>query len=471
MQPLEKINAYVTLVCNQIRWKKAHHRVTEEMKNHILDQRDSYIKQGLDEETATEKAITETGDAVAIGLQFDKTHRPKPQWGLLAITALLLIIGFSIQQLIFADDSQGLPFNRRWPFTVIGIGVMFIACFTDFSIFGKYPKTIYFSVILFSMAALILSPQINGKSFYTQYLILLYPLSFASIVFASRNKGYRGMIQCGAAFVLQALLALNVPSVSGLFLFTVAAIILISAANHKNWFGIKRLNGYLLIYTPIILIGALILMNKNIWWNRVAVALNPSISPNDAGFLGSMTRELLRGANLYGLGYIPEQYQFLLDSNGLFIGDSNGLFLGNIFQTDLLLTALTVYGGWLALALALGVLLFFIGIIISLCLRQKSCLGLLISLSIVITFSMQAAVYILFNLGFQLISPISLPLISYANTATVINLGLIGFMLSVFRTGDIVEDGRQSPIHKNNQFLSWNDGSLTIHFNSWKRKG
>lgn len=71
-------------------------------------------------------------------------------------------------------------------------------------------------------------------------------------------------------------------------------------------------------------------------------------------------------------------------------------------------------------------------------------------------------IYVVFNLGFQLISPLSLPLISYGNTATVINLGLIGLMLSVFRTGDMVK-GEGGPC-KNNKLFSWNNGKLTIDF-------
>ncbi len=77
---------------------------------------------------------------------------------------------------------------------------------------------------------------------------------------------------------------------------------------------------------------------------------------------------------------------------------------------------------------------------------------------------MQVFTYVVYNLGFFFITPISLPLISYGNTAMIINLVLIGFMLSVFRTGDVVRDKKYPDILKNNNFISWSDGKLTFNF-------
>ena len=64
------------------------------------------------------------------------------------------------------------------------------------------------------------------------------------------------------------------------------------------------------------------------------------------------------------------------------------------------------------------------------------------------TFCIQVIIYISFNLGIPLAAPISLPLISHGNVATVINLILIGVMLSVFRTGDVVTDDKRKFVSK-----------------------
>ncbi len=92
----------------------------------------------------------------------------------------------------------------------------------------------------------------------------------------------------------------------------------------------------------------------------------------------------------------------------------------------------------------MGVLLFFIIKGFMLCFKQKSSLGLFVSVSVMLTFTMQVIGYVVVNLGVQLTVPISLPLILYGNVATIIN------MLSVFRTGDIVKDNNDNIIRKDN---------------------
>ncbi len=63
----------------------------EEIENHLTDQKNSLLKEGFDEETATDKALTEMGDPVIVGEQLDHTHRPKPDWTLLALTGAMLL--------------------------------------------------------------------------------------------------------------------------------------------------------------------------------------------------------------------------------------------------------------------------------------------------------------------------------------------------------------------------------------------
>lgn len=75
-----------------------------------------------------------------------------------------------------------------------------------------------------------------------------------------------------------------------------------------------------------------------------------------------------------------------------------------------------------------------------LCTNQKSVLGRLVSTSALITFTIQVILYVASNLGFQLLSPLTLPLVSYGGTATIINMMLIGIMLSAFKSGSLVRD-------------------------------
>ncbi|MGL6197456.1 MAG: permease prefix domain 1-containing protein [Lachnospiraceae bacterium] len=435
-----------------MRWKKAHIRVAEEMENHIFDQRDSYMTQGLDEDTATDKAITDTGDAAAIGAQLDRIHRPKPQWTMLLATAVLLIFGLLIRMLIFNDGDQIDIVSKRLLITGIGIAGMLIAYFVDFSLLGKYPKAIYFAIVAFSLVTYFISPIVNGRSGYGIYFVLLFPLAFSLIIYTTRSKGYIGIILCLLAFIIPCIITLIISTMSGFVHFAVIGMVMLSIAICKNWFGVKRLYGFLIILASAVITAIGFITNMSDYHlMRLTVALNPSLDPDGGGYWSNMARGLLEGAKLFGQGHITEKYRAALTESGF------------LFYIDSLLTSVIALVGWAAFIVIIGVLLFFIIKGFHLCLKQKSGLGFFVSLAIILTISMQVISYVIFNLGFQFVSPISLPLVSYGNTATLINLGLIGFMLSVFRTGDVVADEKYPPSHKH-RFISWDDGKLTIFF-------
>ncbi len=436
MQPFDKIKAYVDLVCEQIRWKKAHPRCTQEMEDHIIDQRDSYMAQGLDEQTATEKAILETGDAVLIGMQLDRTHRPRPQWTMLATTAVLLLAGIVIRFFVFTQGlGSGEPSDLA--FMAIGIAVMLAAYFGDFTLIGKYPKTIYFSVAAMSalLVAAVCIPnavffQIRTIAFlYDPYIFLFFPIAFAAVIFTAKNRGIPGLMICGIAFSIFALIALSEPSMYGFFLFVVSGIALLGIAHARNWFGIKKAYGYLLIFAFVILVAAaFILVNSNSYrWGRATVILNPSVDPSGLGYMGMQARLLLSFAKPFGAASLPDTLRQRISNQD------------SLYQKDLMLTKLTVQFGWIVFAVIVGILLFFMVKGFRLFLKQKSGLGLLVSLSVMMTFTMQVVGFVAFNLGILIGMPFPLPLIS-GKVATMVNMALIGIMLSVFRTGDIVVD-------------------------------
>lgn len=427
MQPIEKIREFTRAVCDQIRWKKVHTFISSEIENHLADQRDAFIAQGMDESAATDNAILQMGDPVIVGTQLDRIHRPKPQWSMILLTMAILLIGLSARLLIVY---HGYIWSMPWQFVYSAIGLIFmaIAYFSDFTLVGKYPKTTFFAIMALSAAAVKLSPIVNGRAFYAGFMPLLFPLAFAAIVYSMRNKGYRGIILCGLSYLLQVCVALFIPMVSGIILFTVSGLVIMSIAIYKRWFNGKRLNGFLLLFIPMIIsvIGIVIGIYGT---ERLKVAIDPSLDPRGMGYVATATRALLDGSRLFGHGEMPSGYEM----SAFPVPKAS-------VDTDLMLTYIVFNAGWIVFAVITSVLLFFIVKGFLLCLRQKSGLGMFVSTAVMMTFTMQVIGYVIVNLGFQLIAPISLPLISYGNTATVINLGLIGLMLSVFRTGDAVKD-------------------------------
>lgn len=101
--------------------------------------------------------------------------------------------------------------------------------------------------------------------------------------------------------------------------------------------------------------------------------------------------------------------------------------------------------------------------------KQTSILGSLIALSVLLTFILQSVFYIVDNLGYGLVSSLSLPFISYGRSALFINAALTGLMLSVFRTGSIYKDNLISYLKPHFLFY-YKDGKLVIDLKSMRIK-
>ncbi len=190
MTPFEKIQAYSKAVCGQIRWKKAHAVVSEEIENHLVDQRNAYMADGADEAAATDKALTQMGDPVAVGTELDRTHRPRPQWGMLTLTAMLLVIGLLIRVFLISSNEQWLAPSVIS--MIIGLGLMAAAYFMDFTLIGKHPKAFYFAILAISIITVLITPVINGRLFVTNYLTLLFSAWFCCNRLCSKKQRLQG---------------------------------------------------------------------------------------------------------------------------------------------------------------------------------------------------------------------------------------------------------------------------------------
>lgn len=456
MQSFEEVKKYSKTVCEQIRWKKAHPMIAEEIENHICDQRDAYILEGEEEETATRNAIVQMGDAVTVGMALDKTHKPKPQWALIFLTIVLMLIGAGVSYLTNTSWGDAGSFHV-FPFAV-ALAAFLLTYFLDFSALGKYPKQCYFFLLVIGITGLMLSPRINGRAYFVlggysanmAYLSLLFPLVYSLFIYTSRNKGVRGIISCWAAYIPYAVILLLVPSPTGFVLYTFAALICLAVAAARGWFGISKKRGMFLMMFPAVCSAVFL----GVWYmfnayriSRISVLLHPYSDPK--GYMIVLIRDLMSNAVFAGKGSIPSKYGI-------------NAFPIPLLGTDYALTALTHYYGWIIFC---GIVMIFTAFSILgfyYISKQRSALGLMVSLPILLTFVMQAVIYIINNLGYGLLSALSLPLVSYGEAALLINSVLIGFMLSVFRTGDIFKD-KYRPYVKESPFIIYEDGKLIVN--------
>lgn len=131
MRQGKTIDGYLEAVAEQIKWKRARPVVTQELRQHLEDQRDAFAAEG--QEDPEQLAVEEMGDPVAIGAQLDGLHRPRPQWGLLMGTILLALLGTVLQLWLTATwENPNLDLNpmRTAAVFVLGRGSFCLATAT-----------------------------------------------------------------------------------------------------------------------------------------------------------------------------------------------------------------------------------------------------------------------------------------------------------------------------------------------------
>ena len=90
------IKDFLNDVCKEIKYNPVKKPISEELEQHIQDIKDDYIKDGIQEREAEEKAIKQMGNAQDIGKRLNKVHKPKLDWKLLILILVLVAYGIFI---------------------------------------------------------------------------------------------------------------------------------------------------------------------------------------------------------------------------------------------------------------------------------------------------------------------------------------------------------------------------------------
>lgn len=434
MSECNTIQAYLDAVAEQIRWKRAKPVVLSELEQHLEDQRDTFVSEGC--ANAEQLAVEEMGDPVSVGAELDRIHRPKPQWGLLTLTVLLALAGAVLRVVLTADWSvygKDIYLKRTVLAFVLGCGALLLGYFLDYVRLGRWGRVLYFVGLVVGIWALTRSPGINGRSYYTSYVTLCYPVVYVFWLNTWRNKGWRGLIFGLFGTVPLAMICVFGPYVFGFTMLFVAGTVVALLAAWNDWFGVGRQKSAtaVLLWKLVVagVISAYALFARG-GFQRLAVVLHPERDLMGSGYEAGMIRKALETAQWIGTG------------------EWNAAISGRPYETTVpgcdgsaLLTTLIYKLGWLPFLVVVMVFGVLVVWLLCRCLRQKSQLGRLVALVVILTLSGQAVCSVAWNLGLTLFSS-EFPLM-IGNLSSVVNMGLIGLALSVFRGESIA----QNPIY------------------------
>ena len=430
----ETTRAYLEVVREEIRWKRARPVLIQELERHLEDQKEALLKEGKSPEEAERLAIQDMGDPVIVGAELDAVHRPRPQWGLLGLTIALAAAGAVLRVIFHCEPvDPAILLGKALLSLFLGTGALLGVYFFDVSRLVRHTRAMYIGALALGVLTLPLTRV--AVSYYTRYVVTLYPVAYTLWLYSFRGKGWRGLVLAILGGVPLALVCAHAPSSMGLFLLLFSGLVQTLWAAGRNWFGVGRWKGLCAVLAvPAAALACLISQGYlNSFLARVQIALHPEQYKMDKGFMGYILR-------MFWMDTPP------LRQGEVSIGINSGMRLYSEgrqvrpidLSHDFLPASLAVQWGWIPLLLLLAALTVLLLWLLAKALRQSYLPGRMVVLAVVIILGLQTLFSAALNVGFVLFTA-SLPLV-VGNLQTVMDMALIGLALSVFRGDSIARE-------------------------------
>lgn len=412
-----EMREYLDTLKEQIRFVKARDMVEEEVKCHIEDQMEVYLAQGMTPSEAEAMAVRQMGDPVEAGVALDRIHRPRMDWRLAGLIALLSISGLVFQYFWSAQNADLSVFRIQCVYIGLGLLVMAVVCLLDYSVVGKYAIPMWCGLGGVILLAALFGPTVNGARYFVNmgqirleirnYIYLYVPV-YAGIMYHYRGGGYLALVKCGLFHIGAMLVSLMAVTLPVCLDVTVICLILTIAAIRKQWFLVTPKYAYAGLGASVLLVPVLLLAFGFIRMapyqiRRLQVILNPMRDPEGAGYIPSVIREAVR--------------------SGVWLGKSEQTLEGWIggLNTDYVLIQLVSSYGYLAAALLLVVFAVFLFHIFHTITRQKNQLGLMIGMGCGLVFAFQVFHGVMLNLGIGFMT-VGIPFLSYGQSLSLIHI-------------------------------------------------
>ena len=123
------ISDFLNSVCKEIKYKPAKKEISEELNLHIQEIKEDYLKTGMGELEAEEKAVSQMGVAEEIGKELNKIHKPKLDFILLVLISIIIGFGIFISSLKQSFESinyVGNTFIYLFIGVCLSIGIYFL---------------------------------------------------------------------------------------------------------------------------------------------------------------------------------------------------------------------------------------------------------------------------------------------------------------------------------------------------------
>lgn len=443
------VREYLDAVGEQIENPHARCAIRREIGNHIEEQTESYLREGMTPLTAAQEAVRQMGDPVETGRELNRIHRPQFPTILFGITIALTLMGIVMQGILFSHmETAGTENYLRNTILYNGIGLLLILGL----LYGNYMKLVRFSyglTVLFIAAGLasgILGPHIGSSSYHDRYeliyrLWMLFPVLYAMLLYRMRNLGWKAILILDVVYlVMVPLLSQDTSCVVGMMeAFLLSTAILFLAIGRGILSGKKRAQ-YLvaaglpaagLLFFLVRMVGSgyatyqmdrirhmlLILMGKGV---------------AEENYIARNIRQEQHGFSLLGGGKISEALLFTSDENaGVWL-------LSQESSTTYIIHSIFLWFGIIVGGLVIVALFAFAFYALRISLRQSNRAALLLGSMCSLSILLRIFNAVLVNFGFGIYYTVSIPFLAFGLGNCLVNSLMVGVILCVFRNSNVM---------------------------------
>jgi len=416
---------WVQRATEQMRWKRARPYAARELKGHLQDQYEAFRADGMEESAAVRATVNEMGDAVEVGTHLDRAWRPQPDWLTIGLILVIAAVGMVLQSVLYASTSWDTSLPTLLGRYVAGVGVLIGAYLLDYTWIGRHGTALYILWVSVAVFLLLNGRQMGGIRYDLRQWINWFPPVFAGVLYAQHGNGVRGIWNSLLALIAPCFLCLLTPYTFGLFMILLVSCLTLVAAIGRGLFGKRTIPKSLLGVSPLLLAGMfavyLFLTMPHIR-QRILTTYRPLNDSLNIGYMGSIIQHAMFGVPLPANMFAPGQTEAAIVESLL-----------AAHSTDFLLPFIKYKWGWLAFALTLGAVLVLLIRGFQILRRQTGVLAFFLNKMILLTLTVQTALYLHQTCGFVLLISNGLPLLSYGAMYLIQTMAFLGLMLSTRR--------------------------------------
>ncbi|MGG1518054.1 FtsW/RodA/SpoVE family cell cycle protein [Paenibacillus oryzisoli] len=439
----EEIRLFLKQVCREIRAREVHQGVCRELESHLEELIEDRLAQGDDMDTAVSEAVRRMGSPEIIGEQLNRAHRPRVDWGMLGLIALLMLVGlvavFSAYQAMDGRARLGAFHMKQIFYFTVGGCLMLGIGFSNYTKWAKYAWGMYVGMLVVLVYGLIASNKVSGlkgiitwghvslnTSFVAPYVFLIALAGIWSKPLPPdtgepfRNRAIRHVWLTAGVLWVPAILLLYAHSIMNFVLLLIGGMTLVVI--------LKKSVAVIAAHLSVIILAVGIFLVKlaaqaNARQNFLAW-IRPNTDPNGENYMITQSKLAIHSAGWQGHGF--------------------GAQLSTLpyLQESMMFPFLIYCFGWLAGICLVLMILMFIQRCIRVARTVKDDYGKALVSALLTIIAVQYLWNMLMSVGLAPLSSFSLPFVSFNGSLVVMQFIAIGLALSVYRRKDIVRWSR-----------------------------